>query len=120
MSAGAHEESEPLLHPAVATISTLVDGLALVDEVEQHRAWVACLRLGDALGPFGSTRADTALSESVISVTLAVKCVTSVTRPTSPSPLTTGSLTSTLSPEPWSIVTVEYQTVGERADRRAR
>ena len=70
-------------------------------------------------GPFGSTLAETALRWSVISVTSAVPWVTSVTRPTSPSPLTTGSLICTPAPEPLSIVTVEYQTVGERPITRA-
>ena len=55
----------------------------------------------------------------MISVTSAVPGVTSVTRPTSPSPLTTGSLIRTPALEPLSIVTVEYQTVGERPITRA-
>ena len=55
----------------------------------------------------------------MISVTSAVPWVTSVTRPTSPSPVTTGSFIFTPSPEPLSIVTVEYQTVGERPITRA-
>ena len=70
-------------------------------------------------GPFGSTLAEAALRLSVIRVTWAVPWVTSVTRPTRPSPLTTGSLVATPSPEPESMVTVEYQTVGERPITRA-
>ena len=70
-------------------------------------------------GPSGSTRAETALRSSVIRVTTAVPWVTSVIRPASPSPVTTGSFTFTPALEPLSMVTVEYQTVGERPMTRA-
>ena len=65
--------------------------------------------------PSGTTLAATALEWSAISVTWAEPAVTALTVPTRPSPLTTGSLTSTPSPEPTSIVTSANQTVGERA-----
>src|SRR4051794_457180 len=64
--------------------------------------------------PLGSTRAETALVWSVMSVTSAVPPVVAVTLPTSPSPVTTGSFTRTPSPDPTSTVTLEDQTVGER------
>src|SRR3954447_11804184 len=70
-------------------------------------------------GPFGSTLAETALRPSVIRVTSAVPFVTSVTRPASPSPVTTGSLIFPPELEPLSMVAVEYQTLGERAITRA-
>ena len=45
--------------------------------------------------------------------------VTLVTLPTSPPAAITGWLTRTPSSEPLSILTLEYQTVGERAITRA-
>ena len=65
-------------------------------------------------GPSGSTFADTALRWSVIRVTREVPEVIAVTRPTRPPPVITGSSSSIPELEPLSIVTVEYQTVGER------
>ena len=65
------------------------------------------------------TRAVTALSASVISVTWAVFGVVWVIFPASPCAATTGSSTRTPSLDPLSIVTVEYQTVGERPITRA-
>ena len=62
----------------------------------------------------GSTRAVTELFGSVIRVTWEVPRVVGVTLPASPSAATTGSSTRTPALVPWSIVTVEYQTVGER------
>jgi hypothetical protein len=47
-------------------------------------------------------------------VTTEVPRLTELIRPTSPSPLTTGSSRLTPSVEPLSIPTVEYQIVGER------
>jgi hypothetical protein len=55
---------------------------------------------------------------SVIRVTVAPPCVTELTVPTRPSPVTTGSSTATPSPLPTSIPTVAYQTLGERAITR--
>ena len=56
----------------------------------------------------------TALELSVTRVTTAVPRLTELIRPTSPSPLITGSSILTPSPDPLSMPTVEYQTVGER------
>ena len=56
---------------------------------------------------------------SVISCTCAIADVTSLTRPTSPSPETTGSSTSIPSPEPAFTPTVELMTLGEREMIRA-
>ena len=53
--------------------------------------------------PSGTISADTALDESVISVTVAVPPATSVTLPTRPSPVTTGSSSRTPSLLPTSI-----------------
>ena len=71
------------------------------------------------VAPPGVTRAVTALSASVIRVTWAVLGVVWVTFPASPCAATTGSSIRTPSPEPLSIVTVEYQTVGDRPTTRA-
>ena len=68
--------------------------------------------------PGGTTFAEIALAWSVISVTWDEPPSTEATRPTRPSPLITGSSTWTPSPLPTSIVTVECQTVGERAMTR--
>ena len=68
--------------------------------------------------PCGTTFAETALAWSVSSVTWEEPPLTEAIRPTRPSPLITGSSTRTPSPSPRSIVTVEYQTVGERAITR--
>ncbi len=54
----------------------------------------------------------------MIRVTCAEPPVTAETLPTRPSPLITGSSTSTPSSLPTSIVTAECQTVGERAITR--
>ena len=67
-----------------------------------------------ALGGPRTMLQETALRLSVIKLTSAVPRVTSVIRPTNPSPSTTGSLIATPALDPLSIVTVEYQTVGER------
>jgi hypothetical protein len=55
----------------------------------------------------------------VIRVTWAVPLVVAVTRPARPSGATTGSSTRTPALEPLSMVTVEYQTTGERPITRA-
>jgi hypothetical protein len=103
-----------LLQPAVTTICPSWMGSLL--SMKSRSITLGSPASGSATpcGPFGWTTADTALSESVMSVTFAVKGVTSVTRPTSPSPFTTGSFTATPSFEPASTWTVEYQTVGGR------
>ena len=64
--------------------------------------------------PPGTTLALTALTPSVIRVTTELPPLTEVMRPISPSPVMTGSLAEMPSPEPASMPTVEYQTVGER------
>ncbi len=69
--------------------------------------------------PNSAVRADTPLVRSVMRVTCAASPVTVVTRPTRPSPLTTGSSTSTPSELPRLMLTVEYQSVGERTTTRA-
>jgi hypothetical protein len=66
-----------------------------------------------------STRADTPLVLSVISVTWLAPRVTAVTLPTSPSPETTGWSTRTPAELPLSTVIVAYHTVGERPITRA-
>jgi hypothetical protein len=63
--------------------------------------------------PFGMTCAETALEASVIRVTSLVPPVTRVTLPTRPPAAITGWFSSTPSPDPLSIFTVEYQMVGE-------
>ena len=68
--------------------------------------------------PVGSTFAETALVWSVIRFTCEELRCTAETSPTRPSPLITGSSTTTPSPLPRSIVTDECQTVGERAMTR--
>jgi hypothetical protein len=59
------------------------------------------------------TWAGTLLDASVISVTSLVPPVTLVTLPARPPAAITGWFSSTPSPDPLSIFTVEYQTVGE-------
>ncbi len=62
--------------------------------------------------------AEIALAWSVSSITCEEPPSTEAMRPTRPSPLITGSSTWTPSPLPTSIVTLECQTVGERAITR--
>ena len=69
--------------------------------------------------PSGSSWAETLLEESVRSVTVAVPPLTADTWPTRPSPFITGWSTRMPSPLPLSIVTVEYQTVGDFTITRA-
>ena len=92
----------------------LGDRVVGLDEVEQQVLGIADLWPTMPVGPFGRTSAETALSWSLISSITALPPVRSRTRPTSPSPVTTASLPSIPALEPLSIVTVEYQTVGER------
>ena len=66
------------------------------------------------VAPLGVTRAVTALSASVISVTCAVFGVVWVILPARPSRRDHRVVDAEPSLEPLSIVTVEYQTVGER------
>src|SRR5262245_47977521 len=104
----------PLDQPAVTTIAP---GLIVLFELMKSSSSALGLPASGSTtpsGPLGRTCAETALVWSVISVTSDVPPVVAVTLPTSPSPVTTGSLARTPSPEPTSIVTLEYQTVGER------
>ena len=71
------------------------------------------------VAPDSLIRAETPESPSVMSRTCERPPATRRTRPTRPAPLTTGSPSRTPSLEPLLIVTVEYQTVGERPNTRA-
>src|SRR5436189_4523658 len=119
MPAGANEDRVPLLHPAVTTIWPSWMGAFLSMKSSSIVLGSPASGLATPSGPFGRTLAETALSELVISVTCAVLGVTSVTRPTSPSPSMTGPFTATPSPDPALIPTVEYQTDGGRWMTRA-
>src|SRR6266576_4706375 len=71
------------------------------------------------LDPSGITSAETLLDWSVISVTSDWPPTTDVTLPASPPAATTGSSMCTPSELPALMITLEYQTVGEREITRA-
>ena len=117
-SGGNSEASPWARQPAVTTVSPRWTSLLESMKSRISSSGLPTSGLTMPCTPCGTTLAETALEWSVIRVTWAEPPCHRGTRPTSPSPSTTGSSTATPSPLPTSIVTVEYQTVGERAITR--
>src|SRR3954452_23973365 len=113
------DSSGPGAEPDVTTFAPFVTGWFF------EMYW-SCMSFGSPTfgitipsAPSGSICAATELAESVSMVTVAVPQDAADTWPTRPSPLITGWSTRMPSLLPLSIVTVEYQTVGDFTITRA-
>ena len=118
MLGGKREESPSPRQPAVTTVWPLPTRLDESRKSIERSSGLPISGLITPWTPLGTILPVTALAGSVISLTWAVEPVAEATEPTRPSPLITGSSARTPSPVPTSIVTLEYQIVGERAITR--